>query len=224
MLSTRAARRKNCCGSAKSRDCRRCGPVPLSWRDGQCLRRRAEIGSPANRRGLGDLAPHWHAKFSQVFEVLAAEASLGSVNTTKGFGNALEAFAIGEQTGERWWEPRALAVQGNALLHVGEAQLARKGGAAERIETRLPDPGNFTPQPPSQVCGQSRASGRRLRSPRAPLRLVHRGPRDRRSQGGGSPARRLDMRGRSSPTVWTRTNIRFEAEIYLQTPTSAAEQ
>ena len=68
--------------------------------------------------------------FLQVFEVLAAEASLRACQYDAGLRHASEAFAIGKQTGERWWEPRALGVQANALLHLGDRAAAEDRFAA----------------------------------------------------------------------------------------------
>jgi predicted ATPase len=70
--------------------------------------------------------------FLQLFGVLAADASLRARGYEEAFRHASEALAIGAQTGERWWEPRALSAQGSALVHLGEI-----AAAEERFEAAL---------------------------------------------------------------------------------------
>ncbi len=71
------------------------------------------------RAGLAD----WHRmgirSYLQVFTCLLAESCMRAGRYAEALEYLAQAFAIGEETGERWWEARIHRTRGQVLLHAG---------------------------------------------------------------------------------------------------------
>jgi predicted ATPase len=94
----------------------------------------AEEGLKQAHAGL----TQWHRmgmrNFLQVFTCLLAESCACAGRHAEALEHAAQALAVGEQTGERWWEAKVHDTRGHLLLHSGSRNVE---AAAASFETAI---------------------------------------------------------------------------------------